>query len=143
MYTDGASRGNPGPSAIGASLQSADGHEIDSLSQVIEDGTNNVAEYRAALAGLERAALHTNGVVELRTDSELVVKQMNGHYAAKKPELRALRVRLVKAAEAFSAVRFVHVGREHDGQQRADALGNAALAAAGHPKAEWPSKDHR
>ena len=81
VYADGTCRGNPGPMSIGASLQK-DGQEIATVSEAIGDGTNNIAEYRAAIEGLKRASRHGVDEIELRMDSELVVKQLKGEYQA-------------------------------------------------------------
>ena len=78
VYADGACRGNPGPMAIGVSIQSADGMELDTLSALLGEGTNNQAEYYAAIAGVRKAIKHGTDEIELLMDSQLVVKQLTG-----------------------------------------------------------------
>jgi ribonuclease HI len=143
VYTDGASRSNPGPSAVGVFICTADFKKVDELSELLPDGTNNVAEYRAVLRGLFLAAKRTNGRVEVRTDSQLLVRQMKGEYRTKKPELAALREEVKAAEAAFAQVAYKWVPREEQGAQRADALANEALTAAGNPKSEWPGRGRR
>ncbi len=90
LSTDGGSRGNPGPAAYGYVLEAEDGHVLDAKGEVIGTATNNVAEYRGLVAGMQRAA--ELGVTELEvvSDSELLVKQMRGEYRVKNDALRAL-----------------------------------------------------
>ncbi len=129
VYADGASRGNPGPAAIGASVQDGRGDELTSVSETIGRATNNVAEYRAANAG-GRAA-HDRGAtsIELRLDSELVVRQLAGRYRVKNAALRPLFAALVEALEAVGPYTVGHVPRARN--KRADALANEALDRAG------------
>ena len=89
LSTDGGARGNPGPAAYGYVLESEDGHVLDARGETIGVATNNVAEYRALLAGLEKAL--ELGVTELEvvSDSELLVKQMRGEYKVKNEALRS------------------------------------------------------
>ena len=143
VYTDGASRGNPGPSAVGVSLQRPDGHEVEAVSALIEDGTNNAAEYHAAIRGLQLAAKHTAGDVELRSDSELLIRQLTGEYRVKHAGLALLHADVMRGKAAFSNVSFAHVRREHPGSRRADQLANEALIKAGHPKVEWKGQGRR
>jgi ribonuclease HI len=125
IYTDGASRGNPGPSSIGGSIVDAAGNEVHAISQRIGHATNNEAEYRAVIAALE-AALGLGGEeVELRTDSELLERQLNGRYRVKNPRLIPLNNRVRALRDRFAKVRIVHVRREFN--KRADALANLAL----------------
>jgi ribonuclease HI len=143
VYTDGASRGNPGPSAVGVFICTPAFEAVDELSELLPDGTNNEAEYQAVLRGLKLASRHTSGPVEVRSDSELLIRQMAGEYRTKKPQLTALREQ-VKALQAeFARVAYTWVPREEQGAQRADALANQALTAAGHPKSEPPSAPRR
>jgi len=128
LYTDGASRGNPGPAAIGAVLyREADDEreEVGTVSRVIGDATNNVAEYEAVIAGLELAS--RNGVADLvlRADSQLLVRQLQGAYKVKAANLAPLFNEAVRLSRNFSSIRFEHVPREKN--RRADALANAAL----------------
>jgi len=125
IYTDGGSRGNPGPAAIGASIQTADGDEIDAISEYLGETTNNVAEYTAVLRALERAAELGAKRVRLISDSQLVVQQLAGVYKIKKPHLAQLALRCRDAARAFEQVTYEHVLRA--GNVRADELVNQAL----------------
>ena len=127
VCTDGGARGNPGPAAIGVSICNADGDELDAIAQTIGETTNNVAEYSAVVIGLQRAAELGARAVEVRSDSMLLVEQLNGRYKVRKPHLQAL-VRDVRAAAApFERVRYKHVPRAANA--RADELVNQALDA--------------
>ena len=124
VYTDGGARGNPGPAAIGGVIMD-DGRMLEEFSAAIGRRTNNQAEYAALLAGLERAAKHTDVTVECVLDSELVVKQLNGQYKVKSPELQKLVHQVRHLEERFKTVTYRHTRR--DGNVRADALVNRAL----------------
>jgi ribonuclease HI/probable phosphoglycerate mutase len=128
LYTDGGARGNPGPAAYAYVLTDEGGEPIDAQGKAIGVATNNVAEYRALVAGLEAAG--RAGVVELevRSDSELMVKQMRGEYRVKNRDLQALFVDASRAARAVGSVTYTHVRREHN--ELADRLVNDALDAA-------------
>lgn len=126
-YTDGASRGNPGPAAVGVVLYDRSGTKLREFGKLLGVATNNEAEYTAVLEGLTAAAGFTAGWVELRSDSQVVVRQLAGTYATRKPELLALQKRVREAAEAFTKVNFRNVPRSHPGAQRADRLANRAL----------------
>ena len=130
LYTDGGSRGNPGPAAYGYVLEAEDGTELASEGKAIGEGTNNVAEYSALLAGLARA--HRFGVKELEvvSDSELLVKQMRGEYKVKNRDLRELSAEAGRLGRKVGKVKYKAVRREHN--SRADELVNEALDAAGH-----------
>lgn len=125
VYADGASRGNPGPSAIGASVRDRDGLEIATVSQKIGLGTNNQAEYRAAIEGVRRARELGATGIDLRMDSELVVRQLTGHYRVKNVALQPLFATLVAELQAAGPYTVGHVPRAQNA--RADALANAAL----------------
>ena len=125
VYADGASRGNPGPAAIGASVRDATGRELAVVSERIGRATNNVAEYRAAIAGVRAAADLGASAIDLRLDSELVVRQLSGRYRVKHPLLRPLFAALVEALEAVGPYTVGHVPRARNA--RADALANEAL----------------
>ena len=132
VYTDGGSRGNPGPAAIGAVVLDASTEPPTRLAVVsrrIGVTTNNVAEYEAVIAGLEAAAEVGARVVRVRADSMLVVQQLKGTWKVKKPNLRELRERALRQLDRFAEVDLEHVPREHNAD--ADALVNAALDAAG------------
>jgi len=129
IYTDGACRGNPGPASIGAVLYVDDPAgapiSVAEISETIGDTTNNVAEYRAVIAALERAHILGAIWVELRTDSELLTKQINGEYRVKNAGLRPLYETVQRLRTRFRSCEVVHVRREQN--READALANAAL----------------
>ena len=129
VYADGACRGNPGSMAIGATVQTPDGDEIDTVSEAIGDGTNNIAEYRAAIEGVKKAIGHGATRIELRMDSELVVKQLNGEYQVKNARLKPLWTELKGLLASFEKALVVHVPREKN--KRADELANLAFDKAG------------
>jgi ribonuclease HI len=125
LYTDGAARGNPGPAGAGVRVESSDGVAIDEIAEYLGEATNNVAEYRALLLGLERARGLGARKVEVRSDSELLVRQMNGEYKVKNEGLRALVTRARALENAFASVEYVHVRRESN--RDADRLANLAI----------------
>jgi ribonuclease HI len=127
LSTDGGARGNPGPAAYGYVLETPDGTVLDARGETIGVATNNVAEYRALIAGLE-AALE-RGVTELEvvSDSELVVKQMRGEYKVKNAALRELSLEAARLARKLRSVAYTAVRREHN--ELADRLVNEALDA--------------
>src|SRR5262245_947676 len=125
MYVDGASRGNPGPSSIGVSLQDPDGQEIDSISQMIGDATNNVAEYTALVEGLKLALQKKIKEIEIRADSELMVRQINGEYKIKAAQLKPLFQEAKLLTMKFKSFKMMHIPREEN--TRADELANLAL----------------
>jgi ribonuclease HI len=125
IYTDGASRGNPGPSAIGAVLKDAKGNLLAYISRRIGITTNNQAEYRAVIAALEKAVSLGARNVELRADSELIVKQINGRYRVKKASLRTLYQKVVALTGSLENFKAVHVPRSQNTE--ADSLANKAL----------------
>ncbi|HEY9857047.1 MAG TPA: HAD-IA family hydrolase, partial [Stenomitos sp.] len=111
LYSDGASRGNPGPAALGAVLVGPDGEVVAERSERLGVATNNVAEYRALLSGIEAA--RTLGIRRLvvRADSELMIKQLKGAYSIKSDALRPLYRQAMDGLKAFEAVRLEHVPR--------------------------------
>jgi ribonuclease HI len=127
LSTDGGARGNPGPAAYGYVLETEDGTVLDARGETIGVATNNVAEYRALIAGLEAAA--ARGVTELAviSDSELLVKQMRGEYKVKNPTLQTLWAQAARLAGELESVSYTAVRREHN--ELADALVNEALDA--------------
>lgn len=127
VFADGASRGNPGPAAIGATIRDHTGQEIGTVSERIGVGTNNQAEYRAAIAGVRLARQLGATALDLRMDSELVVRQLSGQYRVKNAALQPLFQALVAELEAIGGYTVGHVPRERNA--RADALANAALDA--------------
>jgi ribonuclease HI len=127
VNVDGGSRGNPGPAAVGVVIRSADGDVVADAAEPIGTATNNVAEYRALLRGIELAAQHGATELQLYGDSELVVKQVRGEYKVKDAGLKPLHAEARQALSAFSVWSFDHVRREHNSE--ADALVNQALDA--------------
>ena len=125
-YADGASRGNPGPSSFGAVVFDTDGKELQTMSQAIGLATNNQAEYRGAIGALEAALGLGASEVELRMDSQLVVRQLiRGEYKVRNPALIKLHSRVLHLRRQFERVAIVHVPREQN--KVADKLANQAL----------------
>jgi ribonuclease HI len=124
VQTDGASRGNPGPAAIGIVVLK-DGKVLAEKGQPIGETTNNVAEYRAVIAALEMARTYGAREVEVRMDSELVVRQMTGQYRVKDARLAVLAGEVDALVRCFDLVDWIHVPRGEN--SRADALANRAL----------------
>ena len=127
LSTDGGARGNPGPAAYGYVLETDDGTVLAAEGEVIGVATNNVAEYRALVAGLEKALELQVDDVEVVSDSELLVKQMLGDYRVKNDALKALHAEASRLAEHLRSVRYTAVRREHN--ELADRLVNEALDA--------------
>ena len=129
LFTDGGARGNPGPAASAYVLEADDGTVLDARGEAIGVATNNVAEYRALLAGLAKAAEVGVSELEVVSDSELLVKQMRGEYRVKNEALAELVSRASRLADGIGRVRYTAVRREHN--ELADSLVNEALDAAG------------
>lgn len=125
LYTDGAARGNPGPAGAGVSIRDESGREIDQVSEYLGEATNNVAEYSAMVMGLERAAEMGATEVEVRADSELIVKQMRGEYRVRNRGLIPFYERACALERKFASVAYVHVRRNENGD--ADRLANLAI----------------
>ena len=127
VNVDGGARGNPGPAAIAAVVQDADGQVLLEKGETIGRATNNVAEYRALLLGIELAAELGASELELVGDSELIVRQVEGRYKVKDAALRDLHSKVKRALEPFSAWSIRHVRREQNAE--ADRLVNEAFDA--------------
>jgi ribonuclease HI len=125
LWIDGGSRGNPGPSAIGVVVKDAEGSLLEEVGRTIGVGTNNAAEYAALIEGLDAAWRHGAGEVDVLSDSELLVKQMNGEYRVKNEGLKDLYAAAKEKAAAFGKLRVRHIPREENAH--ADALVNGAL----------------
>jgi len=125
IYIDGASRGNPGPSAAAIVAKKPDGKIIDTVSAFIGDATNNVAEYNALIIGLKFALNNKPDKVEIRSDSELLVKQMTGEYKVKSPALKKLVIEAKELASKFGSVDFTAIPRAKNSE--ADKLANEVL----------------
>ncbi|HEX4930286.1 MAG TPA: ribonuclease HI family protein [Gaiellaceae bacterium] len=128
LFTDGGARGNPGPAAYGYVIEAEDGTVLATHGEAIGVATNNVAEYSALIAGLERAIELDVGELEVVSDSELMVKQMRGEYKVKNEALRELSTRASRLARELGSVSYTAVRREHN--KLADQLVNDALDAA-------------
>ena len=127
-YIDGGARGNPGPAGFGVRIEGPDGALVEEFSESIGTATNNVAEYRGLIAGLGKAVELALGEVEVRSDSELIVKQMRGEYRVRSESLRTLSVEAARLARQLGQVDYRHVPRERN--ELADSLVNQALDAA-------------
>jgi ribonuclease H / adenosylcobalamin/alpha-ribazole phosphatase len=127
LETDGGARGNPGPAAAAYVLEAEDGTVLAEHGEAIGVATNNVAEYRALVAGLRKAAELGVEDVEVVSDSELLFKQMNGEYKVKNKDLIALSLEARRLAERLGRVRYTAVRRAKN--ERADRLVNEALDA--------------
>jgi ribonuclease HI len=122
---DGGSRGNPGPAGIGVILRAADGTSLLTLGRYIGRATNNVAEYRALITGLEQAKKLSARRLIIRGDSELIIKQMRGEYRVKHPDLRPLYDEAQLLLHQFDEARIEHSYRAKNAA--ADALANLAM----------------
>ena len=125
VNVDGGARGNPGPAAIGAVVRGSDGEVLEERGERIGKATNNVAEYRALLLGIERAAALGASELELVGDSELIVRQVKGEYKVKDANLRELHSRVKRALGDFERWSIRHVGRAENAE--ADRLVNQVL----------------
>ena len=128
LFTDGGARGNPGPAAYGYVLETDDGTVLAARGEKIGVATNNVAEYRALIAGLAKAVELAVPEVEVVSDSELLVKQMTGVYRVKNEALRELSLEAAQLARRIGRVTYTAVRREHN--ELADRLVNEALDSA-------------
>lgn len=129
VHVDGGARGNPGPAAIGVVVSSADGAILDELGERIGVATNNVAEYRAVIKGIERAAALGARELQLVNDSELVARQLSGRYKVKHPAMKPLYAEAIAALAAFDRWTIRSVPRAQN--THADELVNAALDELG------------
>lgn len=135
VEADGGSRGNPGPAGYGAVVWSADhGEVLAETKQAIGRATNNVAEYRGLIAGLEAARDLSATDVEACLDSKLIVEQMSGRWRVKHPDLAPLHQQAQQLAGAFERITYTWIPRERN--SRADALANAAMDDASVPAGE-------
>ena len=125
VWTDGAARGNPGPAGAGAQLTTPEGEVVGEIAEGLGETTNNVAEYTAAIRGLERAAELGATDVVLRSDSQLLINQLSGRYRVKSEHLIPLHRRLRALARGFERIRFEHVPRERNTE--ADRLANEGV----------------
>ena len=129
LFTDGGSRGNPGPAAYGYVLEAENGTVLAAHGETIGVATNNVAEYSALVEGLRKAVELQLNELEVVSDSELLVNQMRGSYKVKNEALRELWRDAMRLATRFDKVSYSAVRREHN--ELADRLVNEALDAEG------------
>jgi ribonuclease HI len=130
IFADGGSRGNPGPAGAGAIVRDGEGKVVAEISEYLGINTNNVAEYTGILSALETLAAKlgekaSEASIIVKMDSMLVVKQMNGEYRIKHPNLQPLAARVNEVRRKFKSVTFAHVYREHN--KEADRLANLAM----------------
>lgn len=125
LETDGAARGNPGLAGAGIIIKDDRERRLESIHSFLGVTTNNQAEYRALIEGLQAVSRHRPDAVTVRMDSELVVKQMNGQYRVRHPEILPLYMEAVEIASGFPEVAFVHIPRERN--PGADRLANLAI----------------
>jgi ribonuclease HI len=125
LWSDGAARGNPGPAGAGAILKTPSGEVLAEVSGFLGHTTNNVAEYRALLLGLEQALALGIRRIEVRADSELLIKQLRGEYRVKDEKLKPLFAEAKALLARFSAAKLLHVRREQNAD--ADRLANAGI----------------
>jgi ribonuclease HI len=129
VRVDGASRGNPGPAGAGAVVEFGDGRPPVELCAYLGETTNNVAEYRALLLALEEVGRHSPESLTVFSDSELLVRQLNGQYKVRAEHLRPLYLEACRRLRAFPGARILHVGREEN--RHADRLANLAIDQQG------------
>ena len=125
IFTDGVAEPNPGPAAIGATIKDEQGKLITSISQPIGRATNNQAEYRAVIAALESAISLGASQVDMYSDSELVVRQINGRYRVKNASLKPLYQKVKQLQNQLEGFTITHVPREQN--READSLAGKAL----------------
>ena len=125
INTDGLSKGNPGTAAVGATIKDERGKMLATISKRIGITTNNVAEYQALITALQKAIKLGGTRVEIRADSELMIRQLNGRYKIKSVGLRPLYLEVVKLLAHFEAVSLKHIPREQNAE--ADKLANDSL----------------
>jgi ribonuclease HI len=129
LWTDGAARGNPGPAGIGAILKNPSGEVLYTGSEYLGHTTNNVAEYKAVLLGLAAALEQGLEHVEVRADSELLIKQLKGIYRVKAPGLKPLFDEARRLISHFKSVKLTHIRRELNSE--ADRLANRGIDQVG------------
>jgi ribonuclease HI len=125
IFTDGAARGNPGPAAIGVALKDAAGNTVETISRTLGVKTNNQAEYMAVIAGVEKAISLGAKQVILKSDSELIVRQLMGQYKVKNADLKELYQKVVALTGRLEKFSALNIPREQNKQ--ADGLCNKAL----------------
>lgn len=134
LYTDGASRGNPGPAAIGYAIFDSVGTLIEKDVKFVGTRTNNEAEYEAVLWGLEKARERSCTTIRVITDSELVARQSSGEYKTRDPRMQRYANQVAASKRLFDVLEIVHARRSDERVALVDALVNAELDSRGHPK---------
>ncbi|MCL5666807.1 MAG: ribonuclease HI family protein [Patescibacteria group bacterium] len=137
INTDGGARGNPGPAGIGVVIRDGQNNIVGQYQQYIGEATNNCAEYKALILALKEAAKLSNSQspisnLQIRMDSELIVRQMQGKYKIKDPNLKILAAEVFKLSRNFQSLEFKHVPREQN--KEADRLVNQAIDEALYPQ---------
>ncbi|MFA6981523.1 MAG: ribonuclease HI family protein [Patescibacteria group bacterium] len=127
LFTDGGARGNPGPAAAGVVLKDAKGNIVTELGMYLGTCTNNEAEYRALVYGLETAKRHGVSDISCFLDSELVVRQLNGQYKVKDANLRGFYTKVKELGLGFSSISYTHIFRSKN--READTVVNQVLDA--------------
>lgn len=130
-YIDGGARGNPGPAGYGVRVEDEQGALIEEFHRFIGNSTNNVAEYNGLLAALQYAREHGHRAVRIKSDSELLVKQMRGEYRVKNPGLQPLYREARAIAAGLDRITYEHVRREEN--KDADRLANQAMDEGARP----------
>lgn len=128
IYADGAARGNPGPAGIGVVIEDERGRVLKEVSQFVGQQTNNQAEYMALIQGLEAAAEYQADAVQIRLDSELLVRQLKGEYKVKSPLLKPLMSRVQELLARYRVIGIEHIERGYN--RAADKLANRAINMA-------------
>ena len=127
VHVDGGARGNPGPAAAAAVVTTPEGEVVDEASEFLGRATNNVAEYRGLILGLDRAKALGATEIEVYNDSELVAHQINGRYKVKHPDMKPLYEQAIARLRSFGRWRVLNVPRAQNAE--ADALVNRELDA--------------
>ena len=131
VFSDGGARGNPGPAAVGILVCNAQGEPVREHQETIGEATNNIAEYRAVIRGLELARELGFEEIEYFVDSELVARQLSGVYRIKTPHIKELVLQVKEKERKFKKVSYTQVPRTHEKIREADRLVNQALDLAG------------
>ena len=129
IHSDGASKGNPGPSGIGALIRDPEGKTVAEIAKYIGVTTNNVAEYTALLEALRMCARRKWGPVEVFADSELLIRQLQGRYKVKHPGIIPLHAKIRELLDQVGCVRLQHIPREEN--KEADRLSNVGVEQGG------------
>lgn len=127
IYTDGASRGNPGPASIGFLVLDSENKEVLKKAELVGKTTNNQAEYEAVIRALKEASELTKGYIDLFSDSQLLVKQLNGKWNVKDSKIKSLYSKVIELVNQFEGVEFHKLPRENSKIARADRLCNEKL----------------